>query len=71
MHPDALAAHIDGINIPTVAGRAAAIHQHILEMPAPSSPMPSVTTRSPPPSWRFRPEAPGAGTPPETTYGHH
>ena len=39
--------------------------------PTPSSPMSSVTTRSPPPSWRFRPEAPGAGTPPETTYGHH
>ncbi len=71
MHPDALAAHIDGIGIPTVAGRAAAIRQHILEMPAPVVADALGYHRSPPPSWRFRPEAPGAGTPPETTYGHH
>ncbi len=42
MHPDALAAHINGIGIPTVA---AVIRQHVLEMPAPSSSMRSVTTR--------------------------
>ncbi len=35
MHPETLAAHINGIGIPTVAGRAAAIRQHVLEMPAP------------------------------------
>lgn len=35
MHPDALAALINGIGIPTIAGRTAAIRQHVLEMPAP------------------------------------
>jgi len=36
MHPETLAAHINGIGVPTVAGRAAAIRQHVLEMPAPA-----------------------------------
>ncbi len=35
MHPETLAAPINGIGIPTVAGRAAAIRQHVLEMPDP------------------------------------
>jgi hypothetical protein len=35
MHPDALAALINDIGIPTIAGRTAAIRQHVLEMPAP------------------------------------
>ncbi|HWU46845.1 MAG TPA: hypothetical protein VN133_08850 [Humibacter sp.] len=35
MHPESLAALINRIGIPTVAGRAAAIRQHLLEMPAP------------------------------------
>jgi hypothetical protein len=35
MQPDALAALVNSIGIPTVAGRASAIHQHVLEMPAP------------------------------------
>lgn len=35
MHPDALAALVNNIGIPTVAGRASAIRQHVLEMPAP------------------------------------
>jgi hypothetical protein len=34
MHPDALAALINDIGIPTIAGRTAAIRQHVLEMPA-------------------------------------
>ncbi|MCB5906937.1 hypothetical protein [Streptomyces pinistramenti] len=35
MHPDVLAALIDDIGIPTIAGRTAAIRQHVLGMPAP------------------------------------
>lgn len=35
MHSDALAALVNGLGIPTVAGRASAIRQHVLEMPAP------------------------------------
>jgi hypothetical protein len=35
MHPDALAALVNDIGIPAVAGRALAIRQHVLEMPAP------------------------------------
>jgi hypothetical protein len=35
MHPDALAALVNNLGIPTVAGRASAIRQHVLEMPAP------------------------------------
>ena len=35
MHSDALAALVDGLGIPTVAARASAIRQHVLEMPAP------------------------------------
>ncbi len=35
MHSDALAALVDDLGIPTVAGRASAIRQHVLEMPAP------------------------------------
>lgn len=35
MHPDALAALVNNIGIPTVAGRASAIRRHVLEMPAP------------------------------------
>ncbi|WP_327700681.1 hypothetical protein OG530_01240 [Streptomyces decoyicus] len=36
MHPDVLAALINDIGIPTIAGRTAAIRQHVLEMPAPA-----------------------------------
>lgn len=35
MNPDALAALVNGLGIPTTAGRAAAIRQHVLDMPAP------------------------------------
>ncbi|MGA5132691.1 hypothetical protein ACPCTO_23095, partial [Streptomyces olivoreticuli] len=35
MHPDTLAALINDLGIPTIAGRTAAIRQHVLEMPAP------------------------------------
>ena len=35
MHSDALAALAGDLGIPTVAGRASAIRQHVLEMPAP------------------------------------
>jgi len=35
MNPDALAALVNDLGIPTIAGRAAAIRQHVLEMPAP------------------------------------
>jgi hypothetical protein len=35
MHSDALAALVDDLGIPTVAARASAIRQHVLEMPAP------------------------------------
>jgi len=35
MHPESLAALVNGLGIPTVAGRASAIRQHVLEMPAP------------------------------------
>ena len=35
MHADALAALVNALGIPTVAARAAAIRQHVLEMPAP------------------------------------
>ncbi|QNE17197.1 hypothetical protein F1D05_03805 [Kribbella qitaiheensis] len=34
MHSDTLAAQVNGLGIPTVAGRASAIRQHVLEMPA-------------------------------------
>jgi hypothetical protein len=43
MHPDALAALVNGLGIPTVAGRASAIRQHVLEM----MPAPVVATTSP------------------------
>jgi hypothetical protein len=35
MNPDALAALVNDIGIPTIAGRVSAIRQHVLEMPAP------------------------------------
>jgi hypothetical protein len=35
MNPDTLAALVNDLGIPTTAGRAAAIRQHILQMPAP------------------------------------
>ena len=35
MHSDALAALAGDLGIPTVAGRASAIRQHVLEIPAP------------------------------------
>ncbi|MFJ7497681.1 hypothetical protein ACIQZB_42630 [Streptomyces sp. NPDC097727] len=35
LHPDVLAALLNDLGIPTTAGRAAAIRQHVLEMPAP------------------------------------
>ena len=35
MRPDYLAALVNDIGIPTTAGRASAIRQHVLEMPAP------------------------------------
>jgi hypothetical protein len=35
MYSDALAALVDDLGILTVAGRASAIRQHVLEMPAP------------------------------------
>jgi hypothetical protein len=36
MHPDALAALINDIGIPTIAGRTAAIRQHVLENARPA-----------------------------------
>jgi hypothetical protein len=35
MHPEALAALVNSLGVPTIAGRASAIRQHVLEMPAP------------------------------------
>lgn len=35
MRPDSLAALVNDLGVPTVAGRASAIRQHVLEMPAP------------------------------------
>lgn len=35
MHPDTLSALVNDLGIPTTAGRASAIRQHVLEMPAP------------------------------------
>ncbi|MGH3194579.1 MAG: hypothetical protein ACRDNT_01325 [Streptosporangiaceae bacterium] len=35
MHSDSLAALVNDLGVPTVAGRASAIRQHVLEMPAP------------------------------------
>jgi len=70
MHADALAALVNRLGVPTVAGRTSAIRQHVLEM-RPSWQMPSATTRSLPPSWPLRREAPGAVTPPDTTTSHH
>jgi hypothetical protein len=35
MNPDALAALVNDIGIPATAGRASAIRQHVLEVPAP------------------------------------
>ena len=35
MRPDALAALVNDLGIPTTAGRMSAIRQHVLEMPAP------------------------------------
>jgi hypothetical protein len=34
-HADALAALVNGLGVPTVAGRTSAIRLHLLEMPAP------------------------------------
>lgn len=34
MHSDALAALVNRLGVPTVAGRTSAIRQHVLEMPA-------------------------------------
>lgn len=70
MHADALAALVNRLGVPTVAGRTSAIRQHVLEM-RPSWQMPSATTRSLPPSWPLRREAPGAVTPSDTTTSHH
>jgi hypothetical protein len=35
MHPDALSVLVNKLGIPTIASRASAIRQHVLEMPAP------------------------------------
>jgi hypothetical protein len=35
MNPNALAALVNDIGIPTIAGRASAIRQHVMDMPAP------------------------------------
>ncbi|MFJ5034569.1 hypothetical protein ACIQB5_42475 [Streptomyces sp. NPDC088560] len=35
MHSDALAALVNSLGVPTVADRASAIREHVLEMPAP------------------------------------
>jgi hypothetical protein len=35
MHPTSLAALINRLGVPTSTGRTAAIHQHVMEMPAP------------------------------------
>jgi hypothetical protein len=35
MHPESLAALINKLGVPTRTARTAAIHQHLLEMPAP------------------------------------
>jgi hypothetical protein len=35
LHPEHLAALVHQLGVPTVAGRAAAIRQHVLDMPAP------------------------------------
>jgi hypothetical protein len=35
MNPDALAALVNDIGVPTIAGRASAIRQHVPQMPAP------------------------------------
>jgi hypothetical protein len=35
MHPDTLSALVNSLGVPTTAGRASAIRQHVLEMPAP------------------------------------
>lgn len=71
MHADALAALVDDLGIPTVAGRASAIRQHVLEMPAPvvadAPGYHQVTTAK----LAAQAGEPGAGTPPETTCGHH
>jgi hypothetical protein len=71
MHADALAALVDDLGIPTVAGRASAIRQHVLEMPAPvvadALGYHQVTTAK----LAAQAGEPGAGTPPETTCGHH
>ncbi|MFI2664203.1 hypothetical protein [Micromonospora carbonacea] len=35
LHPNTLAALVHSLGVPTTAGRAAAIRQHVLDMPAP------------------------------------
>jgi hypothetical protein len=35
MHPESLAALVNKLSVPTSTTRTAAIHQHLLEMPAP------------------------------------
>jgi len=71
MHADALAALVGDLGIPTVAGRPSAIRQHVLEMPAPAVAgalgYHQVTTAK----LAAQGGEPGAGTPPETTCGHH
>jgi hypothetical protein len=63
MHSETLAALVSNLGIPATAGRARAIRQHVLEMPAPivaeALGYHRVTRPNSPPD----PEAPGADTP--------
>jgi hypothetical protein len=63
MHSESLAALVSNLGIPATAGRACAIRQHVLEMPAPIVAEALGYHRATRPNSPPNPEAPGAGTP--------
>jgi integrase len=69
MRADYLARLLNEIGIPTTAGRASAIRQHVLETPAPVVADALSYSQGTPPGWPPRPAAPSAATPPATTSG--
>jgi hypothetical protein len=71
MNPDALAALVNDIGIPTTAGRASAIRQDVLEMPAPV--VADALSYHPVTTAKLAAQAPGTWSryAPAITCGHH
>ncbi|MFR9774039.1 hypothetical protein [Nocardia sp. SC052] len=70
MHPTTLSDLINALGVPSRLGRVGALHQHVLELPARSSPTLSATTTTRPPgpppksprSTAVTPQVPGPGS---------